>query len=128
MCQIEKLEGKYFIKEEMSKETYEKFLLKYRSEEATLRQEIEKSAIGTSNHETMLKRALNICLNLPKLWALGAIGLKEKIQKLIFPSGLVYDKKNGVLRTEILNEAIVSIARLSGDLAKMKKGLPPFYG
>ncbi len=53
----------------MSKETYEKFLLKYRTEEATLREEIKKSVIDTSNHETMLNRAMKISQNISKIWA-----------------------------------------------------------
>ena len=36
---------------------------------------------------------------------------------------MIYDKKNGVLLTPKTNEAITEIARLSGDLSLLKKGL-----
>ncbi|HRH64104.1 MAG TPA: recombinase family protein, partial [Bacteroidia bacterium] len=49
-----------------------------------------------------------------------------KLQKLIFPEGLIYDKENGAFRTPKINSVIAEIARLSGDLLLKEKGLNPF--
>ncbi len=62
-----------------------------------------------------------------KLWVDGSIGLKEKLQNLIFPNGLVYDKEKGAFRTPDLNYIIAEIARHTGDFATIKKGLSSFF-
>ena len=123
---IEKLEEKYFIKEEMSKETYDRFLLKYREEFTLIQKELDSCTVTISNLQEMLNEVVILSRNLCKLWHEGSIGLKEKLQRLLFPSGLVYDKKNGVFRTPELNLIIAEIARHTGDLAKITKGLTPF--
>ena len=123
---IEMLEEKHFIKEEMSRETYDRLLAKYRVEFNKIQKEMDDSAVSISNLKEMLNETSILCRNLRKLWQDGTVSLKERLQKLIFPSGLVYDKKNEVFRTPDINFIIAEIARHTGDLAKMKKGLTPF--
>jgi hypothetical protein len=67
-----------------------------------------------------------LCRNLRKLWVEGSIGLKEKLQNLPFPNGLVYDKEKGAFRTPDLNYIIAEIALTTGDFAIIKKGLSFF--
>ena len=74
----------------------------------------------------MLKNALELCLNLATVWRKGSIGIKEKLQKLLFPEGLAYDKEIRAFRTQTPNSIIAQIARLAGDSALMTKGLTPF--
>ena len=124
---IEKLEEKHFIKEEMPKETYDRFLAKYMADLANLQKEIDGCVIYISNLKEMLNEASLLCRNLRKLCVEGSIGLKEKLQNLIFPSGLVYDKEKGAFRTPDLNYIIAEIARHTGDFAIIKKGLSFFY-
>lgn len=114
---IEKLEEKYFIKEEMTKETYEHFLLKYREEFTIMHKELDGCTVSISNLQEMLNEVAILSRNLPKIWQEGSIGLKEKLQRLLFPLGLVYDKKNGVFRTPELNLIIAEIARHTGDFS-----------
>jgi site-specific DNA recombinase len=125
---IEKLEEKYFIKEEMSKDTYDRFLVKYRDEFTLIQKELDSCTVSISNLQEMLNEVVVLCRNLSKLWHEGSIGLKEKLQRLLFPSGLVYDKKKGVFRTPEINSVITEISRFKGGLAKITKGLTPFLG
>ncbi len=74
----------------------------------------------------MIKKAIGLCLNLATVWRKGSIGIKEKLQKLLFPEGLAYDREIGVFRTDTINSVIAAIAHLSGDSAIMKKGLTTF--
>ena len=124
---IEKLEEKHFIKEEMPKETYDRFLAKYMTDYAILQKEINGCSVYISNLKEMLNEASILCRNLRKLWVDGSISLKEKLQNLIFPNGLVYDKEKGAFRTPDLNYIIAEIARHTGDFAIIKKGLSFFY-
>jgi site-specific DNA recombinase len=120
---IETLEEKHFIKEEMPKESYERFKVKYAKEFEKIRKELSTCGISISNLKEMISEAVELCVNLRQLWREGGIALKEGLQNLMFPSGLVYDKKNGVFRTPEINFIFAQIARVTGDLAKMKKGL-----
>jgi hypothetical protein len=75
----------------------------------------------------MINEAVILCRNLRQLWQDGGIAFKEGLQNLLFPSGLVYDKKNGAFRTSEINFIITQIARHTGDLCKMKKGLSSLF-
>lgn len=123
---IDTLEEQYFITREMGKETYDKFLFRYREEQAVIFKEIDKCTISISNHKEMIKKAIELCLNIATVWRKGSISIKEKLQKLLFPEGLAYDKQIGAFRTDTINSVIAVIARLSGDSAIMKKGLTTF--
>ncbi|MCW3072016.1 MAG: recombinase family protein [Segetibacter sp.] len=124
---IETLEEKHFIKEEMPKETYERFRVKYAKEFDKIRKEMATCGISISNLKEMINEAVILCLNLRQLWEDGGIAMKEGLQNLIFPSGLVYDKKNGAFRTSEINFIIAQIARHTGDLALIKKGLSSLF-
>jgi site-specific DNA recombinase len=124
---IEKLEEKYFIKEEMNKETYDRFLVKYKEDHKKIQKEIDGCAISISNLKEMINETLVLCQDLRKLWVGGGISLKEKIQKLLFPVGMVFDKETGAFRTPEINYLIAEIARNSGDFAIIKKGLSSLF-
>jgi DNA invertase Pin-like site-specific DNA recombinase len=97
---VDIIEEKHFIEGTMNKETYDKFLLRYREEQTQILKEIDKCACGISNLKEMLKNALDLCLNLATVWRKGSIGIKEKLQKLLFPEGLAYDKEIRAFRTQ----------------------------
>ena len=124
---IETLEEKHFIKEEMPKETYERFRVKYTKEFDNIRKEMATCGISISNLKEMINEAVILCRNLRQMWQDGGIAFKEGLQNLMFPNGLVYDKKNGAFRTSEINFIIAQIARHTGDFAIIKKGLSSLF-
>ena len=54
----------------------------------------------------------------------GDLPQKKKIQSLVFPSGIGYDKLKGKVQTKRVNSILSSIPLLSVDLAKIKSGEP----
>ena len=62
--------------------------------------------------------------NLSELWASGDLPQKKKIQSLVFPSGIGYDKLKGKVQTKRVNSIFSAIPLLSMDLAKIKSGEP----
>ena len=124
---IETLEEKHFIKEEMPKETYERFRVKYTKEFDKIRKEMATCGISISNLKEMINEAVILCRNLPQMWQDGGIAMKEGLQNLLFPNGLVYDKKTGAFRTSEINFIIAQIARHTGDFAIIKKGLSSLF-
>ena len=124
---VDTLEEKYFMGGEMGKETYDKFAGRYKAEKAEIAQQMENCSSASSNHKTTLKRALEFSCNLLNVWQMGSIGVKEKLQKLLFPEGLAYDKEIGAFRTNTINSLIAVIARLSGDSLLVKTQLAHIF-
>lgn len=123
---IEKLEEKYFILEVMDDEAYGKFSAKYKAEKAQILEQLADRPKVSSNQPNALRKAANLCANLLMIWQLGNIKLREQLQKLVFPLGIEYDRENGVVRTEKVNEVFQLIAKLSGASGGSQRGLPPF--
>ena len=123
----EKLEEKYFINEEMSKEIFERLGAKLREEQQLIQKEMEHSTISISNLKEMVQETVLICNNINRIWVEGSISIKEKLQKLVFPSGLVYDKEKGAFRTPKVNIIIAAIASKMGGFPEIKKGLNSFF-
>jgi len=85
--------------------------------------ELEKCSHSISNLYEKPIEVMELCSKLNEIWKNGDFAKKEGLQKLLFPSGLVYDKKTHSFRTPKINSVIAEIARLSGDLALMGKRL-----
>ena len=120
------LEEKYHVKEEMTREVFDRLMAKLIGEKERISKELSKLGIMISNLSDKLKQATNFCLNLTSLWMQSGLNLREKLQKLIFPEGLFYDKNLQAFRTTKINSVIAEIARLSSSLGVVEKGLPPF--
>lgn len=112
----------------MTKETYDKFASKYAAEKFEISRQMENCSVSSSNHKTTIKTALDFACNLLKIWQMGSIGVKEKLQKLLFPEGLAYDKEIGAFRTNTVNSLIAVIARLSGDSLLVETQMAPKNG
>ena len=80
------------------------------------------STISSSNLQMAIDKALKISSNLSELWTSGDLTQKKKIQNLVFPSGLGYDKSNGKVRTERVNVIFSATPLLLRDLVKAKSG------
>ncbi len=119
---IENLEEKYFIDQEMSRETYDRFRAKFQNEILDLQNQIDKTGISISNPEILIQKAVDLFQNLNEIWESGSVATKEQLQELIFPAGLVYDKKNGSFRTPQINRLLFSILETTGHLEVIKKG------
>ncbi len=121
--EMERIDEKFYVKEEMNKEKFDKLMLKLMEEEKDIYKNMEECTVTISNLQENIIEAGELCSKLPILWAKSDISEKEKLQKLVYPEGLSYDKKIQAFRTAKKNEAFSQIARLSGNLDEMTKGL-----
>ena len=71
-----------------------------------------------------INKALNLSESLEKIWVDGDLKQRQKLQHLVFPSGLGYDKSNDIVRTPKVNAIFGSIPILSKEISKIKKGEP----
>ena len=82
------------------------------------------STISSSNLQNAINTALDISSNLTDIWTCGDLDQKKKIQNLVFPSGLGYDKSNGKVRTTRVNSIFSCIPEIAKKLKKTKNGKP----
>lgn len=119
---IDSVEESYFIKKDMPPETYDKYFAKYAAEKAIILKEMENCTGKISNFEDYIKTALELASNLSVTWTSGDISIKEKLQKLVFPSGIYYNRVKQEFRTEKINSVFACIAVSAGHTDSDKKG------
>ena len=108
---------------EITKEQFDKFTSKYSEELNQLTQEIKTNANSSSNLEKAVEKGLKIAENISQLWVSSDYYEKQQLQYLLFPEGLLYDKKNDTVRTNRINTLFHEIAVNTRGLDKRKKGL-----
>ena len=64
----------------------------------------------SSNLNQAVEKGLSISKNLYQLWVSSAYNEKQKLQYLVFPEGMCYDKENKVVLTNRANSLIAEIA------------------
>ena len=107
-----------FIEREISKDLYEKYKEIYSLEKKQLEEESTKSQIKSSNLEKAIKKGVEILSNPLLLWERSDYDDKQRLQYLMFPEGIRYDKQNKKVRTPRVNSvltAIVDVARVLED-------------
>ena len=82
--------------------------------------ELSKVKENLSNHDKSIQSIASTCCMLGSLWRNAETELSEKIQNLLFPSGILWDKEIGNYRTIDENKALSIISKLS-DSYKNKK-------
>jgi len=120
------LQEKFHVKEEMTREVFERLMTKLVDDREQILKELSKLGVMISNLSDKLKQAAQFCLNITSLWVQSGLNLREKLQKLIFPEGLFYDKKLQAFRTTKINSVIAEIARVSSSLGVVKWTTPFF--
>ncbi|RTL53186.1 MAG: hypothetical protein EKK39_04975 [Sphingobacteriales bacterium] len=78
---------------EISKEQYQKFSQKYTNAIRKLSEELEQNQNMSLNLEKAIEKGLKIAKNINQMWITAKYLEKKKLQYLIFPDGMVYDKK-----------------------------------
>ena len=106
-----------FINEEIPLELYKKYVEKYNLEENELRQQIEVHLEISSNLEIAIKQGLKIAQNIGQVWASSDFDNKTKLQKLVFPEGIAYDRQKNKFQTFRVN----TIFSLIADVARVSK-------
>ena len=108
----EALEEK-FILEDINKELYDKFLLKYRTEKKNIQDNLDNCRVDLSNLEKQGSKYVEMCVKLPSLWDKASFNKKMELQNLVFPEGIYYDREKNNYRTTKVNAVILFISRLS---------------
>ena len=73
---------------------YERFFEKLRAEKRTIEEKLEQAGNKISNPEKFVEYAFKMCSNLSNLWVSGDFEQRVKLQEIVFPDGLLFDKEN----------------------------------
>ena len=87
-----------------------------------IKDEIQNSAFNLSNLERAVENATQMALNRPSLWASGDLEERRRIQKIVFPDGIRYNREKDIYRTTRVNSLFSLIPQLVGDLEETKNG------
>ena len=120
---IETIEERFAIGE-IDSTLYQKYKSKYIVEQTEIESNFSDASISSSNLHTAIDLALKMSSNITDLWTSGDLKQKKKIQKLVFPSGIGYDKQNDKVRTNRVNALFSSIPLISRGIEELKNGEP----
>lgn len=80
--------------------------------------EIDNVNKELSNSNTDVDSIVAMCCKLGDLWKESSLQVCQKLQNLVFPNGILWDKKKGDYRTLKTNEAIGLIAEIANTYKK----------
>ena len=104
---------------------YRKFLTKIDSDIHEIKEKHQVPEIDTSNLKDNLNKAVNFVQNVSDYWIKGRIDVKKGIQRLVFPSGFLYNPENRQYLTPVVNKLFVVTSELSRVPDDIKKNSPP---
>lgn len=101
---------------------FDKFQAKFTAEMMDIENLMAKIKKGSSNLEKCLKLIVKYCQK-PRLWWENAsIGQRMIFQNILFPEGIIYDRKNERFQTPRINSYFQPIPRLSNFFEGKKNG------
>ena len=106
---------------EIGEEVYNVTMSKLKDEQSEITQQLESITENLSNKLKYIDAVVLMCCKLGSLWSKGNFHFRQNLQKLVFPDGVLFDKKIDGYRTEIDN-AVFDIFRRFSDTCKNNKG------
>ncbi len=98
---------------EISEEVYMTTIKHLKSELANIECGIEDASKNLSNMEKFIDKAIAMSCKLGTLWNNGDFEIRQKLQNLLFPNGILFDKEMDDYRTENENEVLRVFKRFS---------------
>jgi len=120
---LERLEERYVL-EELTQEMYFKYRDKFNQEMAEIQRRLQKITREVSNPEECVKEVVEYAENLSETWDIVRYKEKQKLQYVLFPHGISYNKKLDRCRTTEINRPFVWIALKSQGFGRNKIGIP----
>lgn len=119
-----KLEGleERFAYGEIDRDIFERVSGKLRKEINNLSEQARKSSFELSNPHLLIDHSLEIIVNLSEFWVSGDFDSKRKLQEVLFPEGIIYDKQIGNYRTTKVNSILQLTHSISNKLEGNKNG------
>jgi site-specific DNA recombinase len=99
-----------------TKDLFDKFTTKLKTEKLATERQLQKVPEKTANLENTIAKAMELSSKLNVAWHSADYIGKQKLQYLVFPDGIIYNRQKDETRTLRVNEifsAMASLARVS---------------
>lgn len=123
---LEKLEERW-VDGEFTKEIFEKHAGRCRLELAAAEAETGNANLTTSNLPKYVSRGLEIASRIQVWWENGDFATRQKLQLLVFPEGVFYDRDSHQYLTPRVNIVFDLINRLSATYGQEKRDTPEVF-
>jgi DNA invertase Pin-like site-specific DNA recombinase len=107
---------------EIDKDIYETVLKEFEPQKRSLTQKLEIAQMELSNFVPFVDYAISMSCKLGELWKECDMTKREKLQNLVFPQGVFYDKEIGNYRTPQSNTFFRAIKTELRDYKNKKEG------
>ena len=105
---LEKLDERFAYGIFDDEDLYHRLRTKKQVEIDQVKEQLLDSDIEISNLDSYIERSIEISQNIHKFWQLGDLEEKRKIQKLVFPEGIVVDTTNRTYLTSKVNSLFLA--------------------
>lgn len=110
------LEEKYLFGEiELEASVFKKHSDRLKTEIEECKRELANTTEKISNQEIAVNKCVELSRNLRKMWVSGDVDAKLKLQKMVFPDGLVIDGKNRQYLTKKVNLVFARIPAMTSN-------------
>ena len=120
-AKLEKLEERFAFGE-IDREVFEKVGGKLKQEIKSIGDELKLSENELSNPALLIDHSLEIISNFSDFWAFGDYDNKRKLQEVLFPGGVLFDKQSNNYRNPEVNCVLQLTHSISNDLGGNKNG------
>lgn len=120
---IDRLEER-FVEEDINSDLYNKFLQKFLVEKDDLERKISNASKKSSNLGNCIDISMEIASKMAEKWVSSDYLGKQKIQSLVFPQGITFDKKKEEVRTPRVNFLFLYLAYFQQLIGNKKRGIP----
>ena len=114
---IERLEERH-VMEELSGDLYTKYVSKLQKEKDDLEQKLQDSGIEMSKVDGFIEYIIHAADKPHEIWQSGDYADRQKLQYMVFPEGILYNRKKDECRSEKTNPVFEYIADLSKVLGQ----------
>jgi site-specific DNA recombinase len=118
---MEQLEMR-FVNGEIDKTLFDKYRQKFELELSQLESEITKNPYSSSNLEKAVDNGFDIARNARQLWLSSDYDDKQRLQHIIYPEGILYNKQKDLVRTPRVNSLFATISAGARVLEEKKSG------
>ena len=105
---------------DIHKDLFQKFVFKFEEEKLQVEKEIKNCSLSSSNLKSYVANCVSLISNLNKIWELGDYSTKQRLQKLLFPEGISYNKEKDKIQTDKVNPILQLTSFLSTSYNKEK--------
>lgn len=120
---LERLEERYIL-EEITQEMFIKYREKFKQEMGDIQRRSQKFTARVSNLDECAEEVFNHAVQLPELYEEADYKDKVRLQKMIFPEGIRYDKKKDECRTSTIKPTFLWMVCESQSYTNEKVGIP----